>query len=249
MNIRAREVHATSACSGCPVREASLCRGADLALLETLRVGERILSPGMDLAFQGVNCANIYVVLDGWVCLYELMEDGRRQILQFALPGDVVGFRGDGEPLTYSAQSLTAVAACVIPWGRFLKAAHRNPELALRLSGLMARDGAMAYVHLTSVGRRTALERVAYLLLELFYRARTRFPVTRGDSIALPLTQSHIGDALGLTPVHTNRMLRELREAGIIELSQRTLRVINPDRLASAAGFEQDAGLPWLRPV
>lgn len=235
---------APPSCGSCAVRRLTLCGAVGLASLQWLRMGVRSVAPGTDLLPQGSVCGNIYVLVDGWACLYELLEDGRRQILRILLAGDVVGFGGEDGRARFGAQAITAVAACIIPRRRFRQLVHRNPELAFELSTLMADQEAMAYEHLTSIGRRTARERVAYLLLELFYRASARIPSDSADRIVLPLTQLHLADALGLTPVHINRMLRGLRQDGIIELNQRLLRVCDPDRLAAAAGFEGEVSLP-----
>lgn len=246
MSAQIKPIVRSLACQSCPIREHTLCSATDVRTMECLRTGTRHVTPGVDVFPQGGDCTNLYIMLSGWACLYELLEDGRRQILQFLLPGDVLGFNRHDGVATFGAQAITTVSACVVPRDRFMEAALKRPQLALELSALIAAQEAMAYEHLTSVGRRTARERVAYLLLELFCRARSRIPSDSLDQITLPLTQSHIADASGLTPVHTNRMLRNLREAGIIELNQRTLRVRNPDLLAAAAGFEREVTLPYL---
>ena len=105
---------------------------------------------------------------------------------------------------------------------------------------MIANYGELGRDRLLSVGRQTALERVAHFLLELFYRVRLRDPEPLGSSINMPLTQEHIGDALGLTAVHVNRMLRELRERDLVRVASQTLTVVNPDGLAEIAGFDDD---------
>ncbi len=226
-------------CEGCAVREATLCAAVegDFDVLEHLRDGGRRIAAGADLFSQGRVANRFYVVVEGWLCTYELMEDGRRQVLGFALPGDIVGLPCDA-PLAFAAMAVTEAAVCAIPLDRFRNACHARPELALALSRLLSSDRQLAYGHMTSLGRRSAQERVAHLLLELFWRLRSRMPTIAGDRIGLPLTQALIADALGLTPVHTNRMLQQLRKDGIVRLSRGLLHVTDPDRLVVAAGLE-----------
>ncbi len=116
--------------------------------------------------------------------------------------------------------------------------------MALRMACIAARDQVFAYQHLTSVGRRTARERVANLLLELFVRVRQSAPEASGDAIRLLLTQEHLGDALGLTSVHVNRTLRALREDGVLAIKRGALSILDPDRLAEEAGFDDEVSIP-----
>src|SRR3546814_10980328 len=94
----------------------------------------------------------------------------------------------------------------------------------MRLALLTSRDRSLAFSHLTSIGRRSARERVAHLLLELFIRRRAHWQGQRIEEMHLPLTQEHIGDATGLTGAHVNRVLRDLREERVVEFPYRSLR-------------------------
>ncbi len=108
------------------------------------------------------------------------------------------------------------------------------------MAWITARDRTLANEHLTNIGRRVARERVAHLLLELFYRVWLAHPSPHSDGVELPLTQEHIGDALGLTSVHVNRTLRQLREAGLVTISGHNMQVLDPDMLAEVAGFDSE---------
>lgn len=212
--------------------------------MDRYRTGIRTFPAGSDLYFQGETSDEMYTLLDGWVFRYQILEDGRRQILEFTLPGAFLGFQPNPQaPMTHSAQCITDVAVCVFPSRNVFDLFRANPELALRMAWITSRDWTLAQEHLTNIGRRTARERVAHLLLELFYRVRLNDPSPRGDSIELPLTQEHIGDALGLTSVHVNRTLRRLREANLVAVEGHTLRILDPDTLADIAGFDSEAVL------
>ena len=115
----------------------------------------------------------------------------------------------------------------------------------MQLAGLISQDRGLAYDHLSSIGRRSARERVAYLLLELFIRSRLQWLGHRSDEMYLPLTQEHIGDATGLTGVHVNRVLRDLREEGVAEFHYRHLRILNPDKLIDIAGIDPHVARSW----
>lgn len=237
-------------CHSCRARKDGLCMGLPP---ETLRViagyksGDRQLRSGQDLFGLGEECGAIYNLVTGWMFRYTLLEDGRRQILDFALPGAVLGFHpAQGAMTTFGVEALTDAAVCVIPHRAIEPLSRRHPEIALRLAWLIARDRSMAFDHLTSVGRHSARERVAHLLLELFIRYRSQWPDTRLEEMHLPLTQEHIGDATGLTFVHVNRVLRELRQDGIVEFHYRRLRILDPDKLIDVAGIDPHLAMSWI---
>ena len=157
--------------------------------------------------------------------------------LDFLLPGSIVGFYPDGEALSpHFVQALTGVRACRFSEAGFLDAAQSNPALALRLVAVASQSHYRSLRRLTLIGRRTAKERVAVLLFELYRRVRLWSLSPWEDEISLPLTQEHIGDALGLTNVHVNRMLRELREEGVLVLKRGVLRLLDPGRLVEISG-------------
>ncbi len=211
-----------------------------MALIEAFKAGDRVCGPHEEIYSQGESVGELYTVVEGWLYLSKLLEDGRRQITQIALPGDFIGYQANlARPMDHSARTLTPVRLCVFPRDKFLEFIRAHPELAIRLTWMIANYGELGRDRLLSVGRQTALERVAHFLLELFYRVRLRDPEPLGTSIKMPLTQEHIGDALGLTSVHVNRMLRELREANLVHVVDQTLTILDPDGLAEIAGFDE----------
>jgi hypothetical protein len=148
--------------------------------------------------------------------------------------------------MNYSAQALTDAVVCIVSHENLGRLARDNPGVGMQLAGLISQDRGLAYDHLSSIGRRSARERVAYLLLELFIRSRLRWPGHRSEEMYLPLTQEHIGDATGLTGVHVNRVLRDLRKEGIAEFHYRRLRILNPDKLVDVAGIEPQVAMSWI---
>jgi CRP/FNR family transcriptional regulator len=216
-------------------------------LLPRYRTGDRTIEAGGDLFSIGWTGKSVFNLLDGWVAVYTLLEDGRRQIVQFALPGAILGIlpsrRG---PATVGAQALTDVTVSVIPIPVLTAHSRTEPEICLRMVRSLARDCSLAFDHLTSIGRRSARERVAHLLLELFTRYRAQWPGNHIEAMTLPLTQEQIGDATGLTFVHVNRVLSALRKEGIVQFHYRRLRILNPDRLIEVAGVDPETALGWL---
>ncbi|MFG1288951.1 MULTISPECIES: Crp/Fnr family transcriptional regulator [Xanthobacteraceae] len=224
------------------------CQPGSPCAIAAYKSGDHELKAGQDLFSLGEPCDSIYNLTEGWVILYNLLEDGRRQILHFALPGAVLGFHpGGGAMMTYGAQALTDVVVSTIPHKALQSIVNQKPEFGLRLAWLVARDCTLAYDRLTSIGRHSARERVAHLLLKLFIRYRAQWPGSQIEEMHLPLTQEHIGDATGLTFVHVNRVLRDLRKEGIAEFHYRRLRILNPDKLVDVAGIDPQLVMSWVR--
>ncbi len=144
-------------------------------------------------------------------------------------------------PMQLSAEALTDVRVCVLPRTNFLRFFQDHPEIAVRLTWLAARCEARAQDHLVNIGRRPADARIAHLLLELYYRVQMGLPRIAGETMPFPLTQEHLGDALGLTSVHVNRMLRQLREQGIVAVRERQMEILNPEFLIETAEFDEGA--------
>lgn len=228
-------------------RASNRAMTAGLDPMSRYKSGDRIVKAGCDLFTQGQRGDAIYRLVSGWVALYNLSADGRRQILQFSLPGAVLAFLpAPGAMMNYSAQALTDVVVCVIPHVNLARLSNENPEFGMQLANLISQDRGLAYDNLTSMGQHSAREKVAHLLLELFIRYRMRWPGHRIEEMHLPLTQEQIGDATGLTGVHVNRVLQELREQGIVEFHYRRLRILNPDKLVDVVGVDPHVALSWI---
>ncbi len=218
-----------------PIRRA-------LATITDLEAGARVIPAGSDLYQQGDFCSAYYIVLNGWVSLSVLLDDGSCQILDFALPGAMLGFQsGQNVPMYHSARCLSVVRVYAFPKYKLDSIIESNPRLALLLCRQITDDEARAHDHLTNLGLRGARDRIARFLLEIYVRLRSRLPTERGEIIQLPLNQGHIGQALGLTYVHVCRTLKSLREQKIVRLANHKLEIIDPPALVAAAGIEVDA--------
>ena len=202
-------------------------------------VRERILrlGGGQDLISEGDRPDRIRVVLSGWLARYKALEDGRRQIVNFVLPGEIC------DPYSYllarmdhSIGTLTPVVYSEIERDRFeeLVASDRTLTEAVWCEWLASNSIQREWT--LNVGRRVALERVAHLLCEVFERLKSIGQVD-GNSCTFPITQMDLADATGLSVVHLNRTLQELRAAGLIVLRERTLTIGDLDALKNAGLF------------
>jgi CRP/FNR family transcriptional regulator len=216
-------------------------------LIPSYRLGDRKIEAGRDLFSIGSTGGAVFNLLDGWVALYTLHEDGRRQIVQFALPGAILGLGPSASAqATIGALTLTDVVVSVVPVAALTSLSRAEPEISMRLARSLAHDCSLAFDRMTSIGRRSARERVAHLLLELFTRYRAHWPGNRIEEMTLPITQEHIGDATGLTFVHVNRVLSTLRKEGIVHFHYRRLTILDPDRLIEVAGVDPEMAGTWL---
>jgi CRP/FNR family transcriptional regulator, anaerobic regulatory protein len=213
----------------------------ELGTITDLEAGARVIPIGSELYRQGDICSTYFIVLNGWIALSVLLDDGSCQILDFALPGAILGFQSaPNAPMYHSARCLSVVRVHAFPRRKLDVIIETNPRLAVLLCRQVTADEARAHDHLANIGLRDARQRIAHLLLELYVRVHGRLPVESGETIQLPLSQGQIGQALGLTYVHVCRTLQILREQKIVHLANHTLEIIDPVALMTAAGVEPD---------
>lgn len=179
----------------------------------------------------------MHLVLDGWACRYKQMPDGRRQVLSFFVPGDLCDsnvFLLD--EIDHSIGAITRLRYAEIGPEDFDTMVSSSPALrrAFWWNELVA--AAIAREWIVNVGQRTALERIAHLLCELFVRLRDA-GLTDGDGCDFPLTQADLAEATGLTSVHVNRTIQELRRDGLIILQGRRLTIPDLGALKRAGLF------------
>ena len=213
--------------------------GDRLETVESFKRGDYVLPAGSQIYRPGEICTELYNLLDGWVSLYRILESGRRQILDFCLPGSFLGYQSQLlGPMLHGADCITDVAVCVFPRQPFTALMEENPSLAARLMWLTARDVAVAHDHLTNVGARTARGRIGHLLLELSLRLRPQGIDVGEQEIEIPLTQHHIADALGLTSVYVSQTLKQLREQELLLFRHGRLRILDLEGLAKLADLD-----------
>ena len=178
-------------------------------------------------------------ILSGWACRQRLLPDGRRQIVSFLLPGDIVGVMAPCLPASCAAVALTRVRTVdVTPLYRtvaFASVSQPGLAQALRVQELL--NDALLRDQITRLGRQTAYERFGNLILELYQRLLT-VGLARDGQFAFPLTQEMLADALGLSVVHVNRTVQQMRRDGLLELRAGTVIIPELEALRSVADWE-----------
>ncbi|RDV04028.1 Crp/Fnr family transcriptional regulator [Undibacter mobilis] len=231
-------------CEQCPLRRLPCLREftpQELEFIKRFKIDELRVEPGASFLHEGSRSEHLYTVLEGWAFRYKTLDDGRRQILNFALPADMVGLQGAVmEEMEHSVEALTPLTLCVLPRRRLYELYSQYPTLAFDITWLAAREEQMLEQHLVSIGRRSALERVAFVLLHIYGRAR-ELGLARDNIVAFPLTQQHLADALGLSLVHTNKTLKRLIATKAIRWQGRQFELLNEEMLSSIAGTEAPA--------
>jgi CRP/FNR family transcriptional regulator, anaerobic regulatory protein len=213
----------------------------ELGTIADLEAGAKVIPAGSDLYCQGDVCSTYFIVLNGWIALSVLLDDGSCQILDFALPGAMLGFQQAPDALMYhSARCLSVVRVYAFPRRKLDIIIETNPRLAILLCRQITANEARAHDHLANIGLRDARQRIAHLLLELYVRVRGALPAERGETVQLPLSQGQIGQALGLTYVHVCRTLQILCEQEVVRLANHRLVIIDPKALIAAAGIENE---------
>jgi len=210
----------------------------DLATLARFHRHRRRFLAGHQMIHEGQANASAYILAEGWACSYKMLPNGERQIVDFQVPGDFLGLRSIlFRTSDHSIEAITRIEASEVLATDILDAFARAPRLATAVLWAVSRDEAMVVEHLVDIGRRSAEERMAHFLLEFWSRVKL---VGMGDATGYdcPLTQYHLADALGLSAVHVNRVLRILRDDGLVTFQKGRVTFYDIDRLRGLAGFE-----------
>lgn len=214
--------------------------GDDLTVMSDLYRRRRHFAVGSDMIHQGQTDQSAYVMASGWASSYKVLADGSRQIVDFQIPGDFVGLRSVlFRTSDHNVEPITPVQASEIQQRDLLDAFTRTPRLATAVLWAASRDEAMVVEHLIDLGRRSASVRMAHFLLELGARLRL-VGLANYSGFDCPLSQYLLADALGLSAVHVNRVLRDLREAGMVTFQKGHVFFDNYDALVDFAGFDRD---------
>lgn len=190
----------------------------------------RTVQQRRELLSEGAEIAETLLVLDGWAARVRHLPDGRRQIMNFVLPGDLVGLCDQDRPVASSTvMALTPMLVCAAP----PRGTSRTLDRAYAMS--RALEEAHLLAQITRLGRLSAHERIGDLCLELNERLEMA-GLAHGGRFAIPLTQEVLADALGLTPVHVNRMLQQARRARELSWTGRELVLHDPSALREQVG-------------
>ncbi len=232
-------------CAACALRQrpAFLPKSQkEIEWTQQLKQGQIRLPAGADLLRANDASGELYTLYSGWAFRHRTLLDGRRQILNFFLPGDFIGFQASmSGPIENSVEALTSVELCVFPRANVWRIFQDMPELAFQLSWLGAREEGMVDDQLTAVGQMSAAERMASMIVGLYKRAKS-LELVDDESFEFPLRREHIADALGLSLVHTIKTWSALRKTGLFEQRGQRLRLLDPRINARLASLFERAG-------
>ena len=227
-------------CRACPHRRQPAFKTGtpeQIAFIQSMKTGEERFQPADLVTEEGAIEAPLYTLLSGWAFRYRTLPDGRRQILNFLLPGDLIGVQSNflGEA-AHGVESMGQTVFCRLARSKMWDLYRNHPELAFDVTWLTAHEEGLVDETLLSVGRRTAMERIATLLLYLYKRAAV-IGMAADGVVETPLRQTHLADALGLSRAHVNETLGRLEKKGLFRFQRGRLEILNPKALESLADY------------
>jgi CRP-like cAMP-binding protein len=210
----------------------------DLKTLEALIDEEMSIKRRRDLIVDGYEFRKLCFVKDGYAVRYKLLRNGKRQILNVLLPGDLVGIPGSFlKRAVYSVTAITDLTMNVCSLDSYVQLCYRRPQFGLALTWIAVQEAATYAEHIIDVGRRTPIERLSHFLLELHERLHA---VGRAEkaSFSLPFSQEVMADVLGLSVPHLNRMMQRLRGEKLIAGSERRVEFVDAIAMQALAHYQ-----------
>jgi CRP-like cAMP-binding protein len=206
--------------------------------IESLPVKVRHLDARQDIVRDGDHPAHCCLVLDGWTCRYKLLSEGKRQIFSFHVAGDIPDLQSlHIHTMDHSLATVTKATVAFIPHESMRELTAGHPNIAALLWRDTLIDAGIFRAWMVGMGRRSAYEQVAHLFCEMYLKLQA-VGLAEGYRCPMPITQVDMADALGLTSVHVNRVLKEMRGKALITLRSNTLVIEAWDELLRAAEFD-----------
>ncbi|MFC3088899.1 Crp/Fnr family transcriptional regulator [Tabrizicola soli] len=229
-------------CAACPLRPRPMFlpfTPEELAFMRGFKTGERLVPRGGIVLAQGETSPHLYTALDGFGTRSILLEDGRRQVINFVFPGDFIGLQAGlmGE-MRHTIQASTPMRLCTFRREELWTLFRDRPDRAYDLTWIAAVEEHFLGETITTLGQRDATEKVAWALARIWQRL-VALGLGDGSAVPLPFRQHELADALGLSPVHTNRTVTVLRGLGILRWTRGRLEILAPARLFALAGLPQ----------
>lgn len=197
----------------------------------------RIVESRRDLISEGEKPTHVHLTLQGWAARYKTLADGKRQIVGLFLPGDFCDLNVYIlKAMDHSIAAITRLKVSMISPDEMEELITKHPRVTQALLWHELVSEAIQREWMLNIGQRSAYERLAHLFVELYLRLRT-VGLTHNDTCDFPLTQTDLAEATGLTSVHVNRMLQDLRRDGLIELERKQLRIPDLERLMEVSMF------------
>jgi CRP-like cAMP-binding protein len=211
---------------------------SDIAALESVTSQPRGFEPYVDLIQEGAAGETTLIVLEGFACHYKQRQAGARQILGYLLPGDVCDAdAADLGPWPHAIGTLSSCVVSQVPRQALSELMQQHPSIMQGWRRMKRIEVDTAWAWIVNLGSCSALERMAHLFCELMIRMET-VGLAQESTCPLPLTQVELGQTLGLSNVHVNRVLQEMRREGLIELKGKRLQIFDMPRLKRIAEFD-----------
>ncbi|GEL41072.1 Crp/Fnr family transcriptional regulator [Methylorubrum extorquens] len=206
--------------------------------IEILPVRTHNLAARQDIVRDGDKPSHCCLILDGWACRYKLLGDGSRQILSFHIPGDVPDLQSlHVHTMDHGLATLTKAKVAFIPHENLLDLTLRHPSVGALFWRETLIDAAVFRQWMVGMGRRSAFEQVAHIFCELYLKLQA-MGLAEDYQCPLPITQLDLADALGLTSVHINRVVKDMRGRNLIRLHAHTLVIEAWEELLRIAEFD-----------
>jgi len=219
-------------------------KAADVKCLDAIIDGEILIRKRRDMIADGYEYRKLGFVKDGYAVRYKLLRNGKRQIINVVLPGDIVGLPGSFyERAVYSVTAITDLRMHVCALDAYVQLCYRRPQFGLALCWIAVQEATTYAEHVIDVGRRTPIERLSHFLLELHARL---LAVGRAETarFTLPFSQEVMSDVLGLSVPHLNRMMQRLRAEKLIANREHTVEFIDASAMQALAHYQPQALAP-----
>jgi CRP/FNR family transcriptional regulator, anaerobic regulatory protein len=226
-------------CDRCPLRRCDYfveMTDEELAFMRRFKAGELTVDAGTKILMEGSNSPQVFTVLSGMGTRYKTLEDGSRQVIGFLFPGDFIGLQAGimGE-MKHSVDASTPMVLCLFNRSDLWSMFKAHPARAYDLTWIAAVEEHFLGETLAALGQRTAGQRIAWALLRIHHRLRA-VGMEKAGVVPLAFRQQDLADALGLSLVHTNKTLMNLRKIGLARWSDGQLEIQDRKKLADYAG-------------
>lgn len=231
----------TTDCEHCPLRKLEVFEpltDVEVAFMRGFKSGELTVAPQTTILLQGSTSPQLFTALSGWGLRYKLLPDGQRQVINFVMPGDLVGLQAGllGE-MQHSVEAVTAMTLCVFARADLMQLFKTMPQRAYDMTWLAAREEHFLGDLVATVGQRSGVQRVAWGLLT-YWRRAVRLERRRDGKVPMPYRQADLADAFGLSLVHTNKTLKRLRDRDLVTIVDGMLGLPDPGALEALANMD-----------
>ena len=209
------------------------------ALLVSLEETKTHYTQGENIILKGEESRDIFVISDGWASISSSLDKNETSILDYRMSGDVAGISElSFDYSLYDLKALTDLEVCPFPKKSLSEMVRKAERLCTTFYSILSREQSILYERIISLGRRTAIEKVAHFILELSIRS-LMINATHKEEFFWPFDQQSLADALGISSKQVNRSLKELRDNEYIDYSRKTLKIVDREKLQALSGFNE----------